>query len=125
MVKKYFYFLPALLYYSLVFFVSSQSLSFSMPVRVTDKIPHVLEFMVMGALLALGYFHVVPPPARLSIVLTFLTGTLLGALDEFHQKFVAGRVSDPRDAAADAVGVALGIAVYWYWQRKKEKRQAA
>src|SRR5512139_670083 len=124
MAKKYFYFLPALLFYSLIFFVSSQSLSFDMPVRVTDKIPHVLEFMVMGTLLALGFFHVVPSPARRSILLTFFSGTLLGALDELHQKFVAGRVSDPRDAAADAIGVALGIAVYWYWRRKKEKRQA-
>ncbi len=123
--KKYFYFLPALLFYFLVFFVSSESLSFSIPVHLTDKVPHILEFMAMGWLLALGFFHVVPAPARLSAVLTFLSGTTLGALDEFHQKFVAGRVSDPKDAAADAVGVALGIAVYWYWQRKKEKRPAA
>jgi VanZ family protein len=124
--KKYLYFLPALLFYSLITFVSSQSLSFSMPVQLTDKVPHILEYTVMGAFLALGFFHVVPTPARLSIiVLTFFSGTLLGVLDEFHQKFVAGRVSDPKDAAADAIGVALGIAVYWYWQRKKDRRQAA
>ena len=75
--------------------------------------------------LSLGFFAAVPSSPLLTVVLVFLSGTLLGVLDEFHQEFVGGRVSDPRDAAADAVGVALGIAVYWYWQRNKKRRPAA
>jgi VanZ family protein len=89
-----------------------------------DKVPHALVFTAMGLLLSLGFFHVVPSPVRLTVALTFFSGTLLGALDEFHQKFVRGRVSDPKDAAADAVGIALGIAVYWIWQRKRGESPA-
>ncbi len=122
--KKLAYFLPALLFYALIFLVSSRDLGFSMPGHWLDKVPHALVFAAMGLFLSVGFFHVVPAPLRLTILLTFLSGTVLGALDEYHQRFVRGRVSDPRDAVADAVGVALGIAVYWLWQRKKGRRPA-
>jgi len=123
--KKIAYFLPALLFYALIFLVSSRSLGFSMPGHWLDKVPHALVYTAMGFLLSLGFFHVVQSSALLTVLLTFLSGALLGALDESHQRFVRGRVSDPKDAAADAVGVALGIAVYLYWQRKKGRPQAA
>ncbi|OGD22275.1 MAG: hypothetical protein A2W03_09295 [Candidatus Aminicenantes bacterium RBG_16_63_16] len=123
--KKLASFLPALVLYALIFLASSRSLGFEMPGHGLDKIPHALVYAVMGFLLSLGFFAAVPSSPLLTVVLVFLSGTLLGVLDEFHQEFVGGRVSDPRDAAADAVGVALGIAVYWYWQRNKKRRPAA
>ncbi len=120
--KKYLHFLPAAGFYGLIFFLSSQSdLGVDMPVRWGDKVPHALEFAVMGFLLQLGFSRVLLTSTRLKIVLTFLAGTVLGILDEFHQKFVPGRVCDVRDAAADAVGVVLGIAAYWYFLRKKKR----
>ena len=123
--KKLASFLPALVLYALIFLASSRSLGFDMPGDGLDKITHALVYAVMGFLLSLGFFAAVPSSPLLTVVLVFLSGTLLGVLDEFHQEFVGGRVSDPRDAAADAVGVALGIAVYWYWQRNKKRRPAA
>lgn len=114
-ITRFLYFVPALLFYMLIFFVSSQSLPFSLPGHWLDKAPHALVFVVMGYLLSLGFFHVVPTSARASAVLAFLTGTGLGVLDEVHQRFTQGRISDPVDAAADAAGVAIGIAVYWYF----------
>lgn len=118
--KKFAYFLPALLFYALIFLVSSQNLGFiSMPGNWLDKFPHALEYTAMGFLLSLGFFHLAPKSATLAIILTFCSGTALGALDEFHQRYTKGRVSDPKDALADAVGVAMGIAVYWYLKRKK------
>jgi VanZ family protein len=121
--KKLKYFLPAIIFYALIFLVSSRSLGFSIPGHWLDKVPHAIEFGTLGFLLSLGFFHLVSSSPRLSISLTFLTGIGFGALDEFHQKFVRGRSSDPRDALADAVGVAVGIAVYWYFFRKKKMRQ--
>jgi VanZ family protein len=123
--KKLASFLPALFFYALIFVVSSRNLGFTLRGGWLDKIPHALVYAAMGFLLSLGFFRAVPSSPLLTVALVFLSGTLLGVLDEFHQKFVGGRVSDPRDAAADAIGVAIGIAVYWFWQRKKTKRPAA
>ncbi len=122
--KKLAYFLPALLLYALIFLVSSQNLGFSMPGNWLDKFPHALAYTAMGFLLSLGFFHLAPKSAALAVILTFCSGTALGALDEFHQRYTRGRVSDPKDALADAVGVAIGIAVYWYLKRKKSACQA-
>lgn len=123
--KKFTYFVPALLLYALIFLVSSRSLGFRIPGQWLDKIPHALEFAVLGFLLYLGFVHLATLSPRMNIVMTFLIGTLLGILDEFHQKFVRGRSNDPRDAAADALGIALGIAVYWYFFRKRQRSQGA
>jgi VanZ family protein len=119
--KKIAYFLPSLALYALIFLVSSQSLGFSVPGQWLDKIPHALVYGAMGFLLSLGFFHVLPSSAGLAVVLSFLSGSVLGALDEVHQKYTRGRVSDPKDAVADAIGVAVGIAVYWYLRRKRPR----
>ncbi len=36
-----------------------------------------------------------------------------GASDEWHQSFVPGRTSDPRDLLADAVGASIAVVVIW------------
>jgi VanZ family protein len=119
--KKISYFLPAAVLYGLIFFVSSRSLGFTIPGHWLDKIPHALVFSALGFLLAFGFFHLARSSPRLNFALTFLVGTFLGVLDEFHQKFVRGRSNDPRDAVADALGIALGIALYWNYLRKKKR----
>ncbi len=42
----------------------------------------------------------------------FLLGVVYAASDEVHQHFVPGRHATPVDVAIDAVGVALGVALY-------------
>jgi VanZ family protein len=95
-----------------------------MPGNWLDKFPHALVYTVMGFLLSLGFFHFVPKSTALAVILAFSSGTALGALDEVHQRYTKGRVSDPKDALADAFGVVIGIAVYWYLNRKKSPRPA-
>jgi VanZ family protein len=46
---------------------------------------------------------------------------LYAASDEIHQTFVSGRHGTPIDVAIDAVGVAIGIAV---WQSARARRFA-
>jgi VanZ family protein len=123
--KKLAYFLPAILFYALIFFLSSQNLGFSVPGNWLDKFPHAMAYTVMGFLISLGFFHLLPKSTALAVILAFSSGAALGALDEVHQKYTRGRVSDPKDALADAVGVALGVAVFWYLKRKKSKSPAA
>jgi VanZ family protein len=122
MMKKVLPFLPAALYYGLIFFLSSRSHLLHVPVANFDKLAHGLAFSVMGFLLAFGFFKSVHASLKTKILFVWLVGTGLGILDEIHQIFVRGRTSDPRDATADAVGVGLGIFLYWLVVRKKISR---
>jgi VanZ family protein len=112
--KSVFPFLPAALYYGLIFYVSSRTVEFplSLPGRHADKALHILEFAVLGWLLAFGFSRIrsLSPRGRIAAVL--LTGAVLGILDEVHQSFVPGRHADAWDVAADIVGIALGLWIY-------------
>ena len=70
---------------------------------VLRKLAHATEYAVLGALL-------VRATARPG--LAFGLGVLYAISDEVHQVFVQGRHGSPIDIAIDAVGVALGIAVW-------------
>ena len=64
-------------------------------------------------------------PAKKAVLLTFLIGVFGGSADEFHQYFVPGRQCDIWDAAADAVGIALGITFWFRIARSGRKRTSA
>jgi VanZ family protein len=72
---------------------------------VLRKIAHAVEFAVLGALLlrALG-------SVRGAVAL----GVAYAASDELHQVFVPGRRGSVVDVLIDAVGVAVGVAL---WRR--------
>jgi VanZ family protein len=120
--KKLAYFLPALIFYLLVYLLSSRDLGDRLSGGWLDKIPHVLEFAVLAFLLAVGFFNSLGASAQTNGAITFLTGLLLGLLDEYHQSFVPGRQSDFRDLLADAAGLVCGIFVYRYLMKRRERR---
>ena len=76
------------------------------------KIAHAAEYAVLGALL-------VRATGRAGLALAL--GALYAVTDEVHQVFVAGRHGSPIDVAIDAVGIAVGIAV---WQSVRARRLA-
>jgi VanZ family protein len=87
----------------LIFLLSS----FPSPMKVpsfflADKLAHVLEFGLLASLIyvALKKSGVSSHP----IFISFLIAFLYGISDEIHQYFVPGRVADPLDAVANAVG---------------------
>ncbi|MDW7760951.1 MAG: VanZ family protein [Acidobacteriota bacterium] len=112
--KSVFPFLPAALYYGLIFYVSSRNVEFplSLPGRHADKALHILEFAVLGWLLAFGFSRIKSLSPRNRAAAVLLTGAVLGILDEVHQSFVPGRHPDLWDIAADIVGIAFGYWVY-------------
>lgn len=118
--KKVLPFLPAALYYGLIFFLSSRSHLPSISVPNFDKLAHAAAFSVMGFLLAYGFFKSLHASLKIKILFVWLLGTGLGILDEIHQIFVRGRSSDPLDATADAIGVGLGILLYWLVVSRKK-----
>jgi len=116
--KKVLFFVPAFLYYSLIFFLSSRSYQLKADILFLDKIVHLLEFAILGFLLSFGYIISLNSPPRIKAASTFLTGIVLGALDEFHQYFVPRRSTDILDWMADAAGVLAGLFIFIYLSRK-------
>ena len=76
------------------------------------KLAHTAEYAILGALL-------VRATGRSGLALAI--GTLYAVSDEVHQVFVAGRHGSPVDVAIDAVGIAVGIAL---WQTVRTRRLA-
>ena len=67
------------------------------------KAAHVVEFALLGALLA---------RALPSLWWAIVAGSLYAVTDEVHQVFVPGRVGSPLDWALDTAGVVAG-ALAW------------
>ena len=70
---------------------------------VLRKVAHAAEFAVLGALLVRAV-----AVERIALAL----GIAYAASDELHQHFVAGRVGSTSDVLIDAVGVAIGVALF-------------
>lgn len=113
-------FLPAALYYGLIFYVSSRTveLPLLLPGRHADKALHFLEFAVLGWLLAFGFSRIRNLFPRLRAAAALFVGAGLAVLDEVHQSFVPGRHADAWDAVADVIGVALGIWLFGIVSRR-------
>lgn len=116
--KKIFYFVPAACYYALIFVLSSKPYQIEVEVPFFDKWVHLVEFGVLGFFVSFGFFKSLRSSLKIKINATFLSGISLGILDEIHQYFVPGRNSDIFDAAVDAIGIFLGLLVYWYLSQK-------
>ena len=81
---------------------------------VLRKLAHVTEYAILGLLLARALERV---PAA------FALGVAYAVSDEIHQSFVEGRAGRALDVAIDAVGVALGVAL-WVSRRRLRYRSA-
>jgi VanZ family protein len=116
---KFLLFLPSLFYYSLIFYLSSQSYQVNVDIFFLDKVIHFVEFGILGFLLSIGFFaHNISLKNKFYFVL--IIGSVLAVLDEIHQVFVPLRVMDPLDLAADVLGVCLGFFAFNYFYKKNK-----
>lgn len=115
--KKVLFFIPAAFYYVLIFFLSSRSYEIKIDILFFDKGVHLVEFAFLGFLLSFGYFISLKSSLRIKAILTFSSGILLGSLDELHQYFVPNRSSEILDVIADAIGILIGLFVYFHFSR--------
>ena len=105
------------LYCGIIFYLSS--LSHPLPLltaHVWDKALHTIEYAGLGLLLALWFgapWQSDPGPYAWA----WAIGTLYGASDEFHQRFVPGRSGELPDLLADAVGCLVGVGLVFLWSR--------
>jgi VanZ family protein len=80
---------------------------------------HFAVYAVLGAVLLLAI-----DPALASwraAALAVAIASVYGITDEFHQRFVPGRVSDPVDWVVDTAGAAAAVAVLlWLAKRRRD-----
>ncbi|HET7586233.1 MAG TPA: VanZ family protein [Gemmatimonadaceae bacterium] len=72
-----------------------------------DKLVHGALYAVLGWLTLRAAWQ--PGAGWRLAALLFLVVALVGAADEWHQRFIPGRSADPHDWLADATGAATGI----------------
>jgi VanZ family protein len=115
--RKILFFVPAILYYGLIFLLSSRSFDSQVDILFLDKGVHFLEFTLLGFLLASGYFLSLKSSIATKSYLTMISGMLLGGLDELHQYFVPTRSLEAMDFVADSIGVLAGLLIYFFLSR--------
>jgi VanZ family protein len=103
------YWLPVLLYLTVIFVLSAQpNLKPPIQWQQSDKIYHLAEYIGLGVLLSRamrGTF-----PARrlmMATVLAVVLGWCVAAGDEYFQSFIPGRDSSVFDFMADAAGIII------------------
>lgn len=85
-----------------------------------DKLFHLVEYLILGFLLARAFIHSLTNPNYIYIFVAAVGIALLyGASDEFHQSFVSGRYCDIMDMILDLMGAAMGAGLSLYKERVK------
>ncbi len=107
---------PAFLWAALLFFLSSIPdipTPDALP-KMSDKAAHVIAYIPLGFFIirALIRGQAKGSDQKLSIWAQGL-GSLYGISDEIHQYFVPGRMADVFDAGADAVGIFIGVSLFF------------
>ena len=76
---------------------------------LSDKWTHFLAFAVLTLLLRLAY--------RISSIQTTAVLLFYALFIEFSQYFTPNRCAEVLDVVADAIGIAIGLLLYWILQR--------
>ncbi len=120
---------PVFFYSAIIFVISSlPSTRVEMPFLVWDKLLHVVEYGILGFLMARALNGTRPWPYLTVWMVSVVLCYLYGLTDEFHQSFTPGRESALTDAFADFIGGAIGAGVYPFVQQlvsKFKKEDAA
>jgi len=75
--------------------------------RHMDKVVHLVEYLVLGALLFHSLRHEFSGNPRLAAIIAVCAGATFAALDEWHQGFI-GRTPSGWDLFADVAGLICG-----------------
>jgi len=107
---------------SLIFYLSTLSEPLKLLPDVDwgpiDKVYHLAEYTVLGALVAHALLHASPgfPPGSTCII-AWLVVVVYGASDEWHQSFVPGRDPAIYDWVVDSIGGTLGVLIAYLRRR--------
>ena len=98
------YWFPVLLYAWLIFVLSSRELAGG-GISTYSTFLHMIEFFFLAFLLFRAFNN--SQLREYSYPLAIILAAVYGFIDEIHQAFVPGRVSDLKDALADTLGASF------------------
>ena len=106
-----------LLWMGLIFYLSSRSSVGPDLPEFTRWIAHFTEYATLAALWSWALLPILGPRGLLAAA---VISALYAASDEWHQSFVPGRDSDPKDFLIDCIGITAGL---WLGQRAALRRR--
>ena len=116
--KKYIVFFPALLFVSFNFYLSSLTWSGvrqkvgwvkNIPQKESFKVRHIVQYGPLSFSISYGLSRAFLSMSRGKVfLLSVFLGTLDGAFEEIHQKFVPSRIPDLIDVFWDFLGALTG-----------------
>jgi VanZ family protein len=80
-----------------------------------DKLVHIALYGVLGWLT----HRAVETVSARAAIRVFIVTSLLGAVDEWHQRFIPGRSPATADWVADTIGAATGILAFQTARRRR------
>jgi len=96
---------------------------------VVRKIAHFIIYSALGASLV-NFFRSLKPkrfPNWKPVLVSLVIATVFSTFDEYHQSFIPGRDSNPRDIIIDTLGAIAGfcifIAIFCLIKRKKAEKR--
>ena len=116
LLKKFVYWLPTLLWMSLIFSFSSQPALHASPVGWQDllikKTAHVTEYFVLALLFGYSLRRTTHFSRAKQLIFTILFIIIYASSDEFHQLFILTRDGRVTDVLIDTFGGCMGLIFY-------------
>jgi len=129
--KKYIVFFPALLFVSFNFYLSSLTWSEvrgnvgwvrNVPQRESFKVRHIVQYAPLSFSISYGFSRAFSSMSKSKVfILSVFLGTLDGAFEEVHQKFVPTRIPALIDIFWDFLGVLTGALLFQLLSRINQK----
>jgi VanZ family protein len=116
------YWVPALLWIGVIFFLSSLSESVT-PGRgiLPDKVLHAAEYFILAFLILFALQRTTALKFSTCFWIVLATGTGYGLSDEFHQLYVPTRHFDLTDLLADVCGILALFVILWVLQKSGKR----
>lgn len=104
---------PLIIYWILLFTLTSLPSQAIPSVGVSDKIEHFGAFFILSSLFYLTMLFQKKSETlkKYALPITFFIITFYGALDELHQLLIPGRSCELNDLLADTVGALIAIII--------------
>ena len=112
------YWVPALLWIGVIFFLSSLPES-ATPGRflISDKVLHAAEYFILGFLILFALQRTTTLKFSTCFWIVLASGAAYGLSDEFHQLYVPARHFDLKDLLADVCGIVALFGILWVLQK--------
>ena len=125
--NKFLRWLPAVLWATMIFLLSSMSSPPSPGPEFPwkDKLGHWLIYAGLGCVVARSVRRAHNLSLPKTVALAILITSAYGASDEFHQRYVPHRSCDVFDWMADTLGGIAGAAAFYAYETAKANRRTA